>query len=44
VIEKIGRLNVLVHKCMTFVTRNAFGGIKICSYDLMKAIAKALRL
>ncbi len=43
-IEKLGRLYVLVHKSMTFATRNAFGGITICSYDLIKAIAKALRL
>ncbi len=44
VIEKLGRLYVLVKKGMTFAIRNTFGGIIICSYDLIKAIAKALRL
>ncbi len=43
-IEKLGRLYVLVKKGMTFAIRNTFGGIIICSYDLIKAIAKALRL
>jgi hypothetical protein len=44
VIEKLGRLYVSVHKGMTFATRNVFGGITNYSYDLIHAIAKALRL
>lgn len=43
-IEKLGRLYVSVHKGMTFATRNVFGGITNCSYDLIHAIAKAFKI